>query len=189
MAEDTAPWRPELVTGLRLLARICDAMHRRGLPRPILVGGAAVEYYTASALMTGDIDLASPVQPELEEELVAHGFVRPGGPGHTPLGWIHPDLQLGVEIVASAPLGGSVDAARLRLVRPIGEVASFRILPVEDMIADRMGQWASGAAPEMGHQAAVLFALHPDLDRVYLERRIRDESCGDYGIEDVPDLR
>lgn len=186
---DTAPWRPELVAGLRLLARISEAMHHRGLPRPILVGGAAVEYYTASALMTGDIDLASPVQAELEEELLAHGFVRPRGPGHTPFGWIHPDLQLGVEIVASAPLGGSVDPARLRLVRPIGETAPFRILPVEDMIADRMGQLASGAAPDMGEQAAVLFALHPTLDRVYLDRRIRDESCGDYGIEDIPAFR
>ena len=61
MTNDTAPWRPELVAGLRLLARISEALHRRGLPRPILVGGAAVEYYTASPLMTGDIDLASPI--------------------------------------------------------------------------------------------------------------------------------
>lgn len=185
MTEATPPWRPELIAGLRLLARVSDAMHRRGLPRPILVGGAAVEFYTGSALMTGDIDLASPAQPELDEELLAHGFVRPGGPGHTPLGWVHPETQLGIEVVASAPLGGAVDAARIALVLPIGEVVPFRILPVEDMIADRMGQYASGTAPEMAEQAALLFALHPDLDRAYLERRIREESCGDYGIEDI----
>jgi hypothetical protein len=186
MTNDTAPWRPELVAGLRLLARISEALHRRGLPRPILVGGAAVEYYSASALMTGDIDLASPVQPEVEEELLAHGFSRPAGPGHTPFGWLHPELKLGIEIVASTPLGGAVDSDRIQLVRPIGETAVFRILPVEDMIADRMGQYASGAAPDMGGQAAVLFALYPDLDRAYLERRIRDESCGDYGLDDIP---
>lgn len=185
-ADDTTPWRPELVAGLRLLARISDALHRRGLPRPILVGGAAAEYYSASALMTGDIDLTSPVQSELEEELLAHGFTRPMGLGHTALGWVHPDLALGVEVVARTPFGGTVDPARLRLVRPVGETALFRILAVEDMIADRMGQYASGAAPEMGEQAAILFALHPDLDSAYLERRIRDESCGDYGIDDIP---
>lgn len=186
MGEHSSPWRAELVTGLRLLAEISDAMHRRGLPRPILVGGAAVEYYTGSALMTGDIDLASPVQPELEEELLAHGFARPIGPGHTPFGWVYPDLHLGVEIVASTPLGGAVDAARIVLVRAAGGAALFRILPVEDMIADRMGQYASGAAPEMGEQAAILFSLYPDLDRAYLDRRIRDETLGDHGIEDIP---
>lgn len=86
MTDDTAPWRPELVAGLRLLAWISDALHCRGLPRPILVGGAAAEYCSASALMTGDIDLASPIQRELEEELLSHGFTRPGGLSHTPLG-------------------------------------------------------------------------------------------------------
>ena len=49
-----------------------------------------------------------------------------------------------------------------------------------------MGQYASGAAPEMGEQAGVLFTLYPDLDRAYLERRIREESCGDHGIDDIP---
>ena len=181
-----SPWRPELLTALRLLARLSEALHQRGLPRPILVGGAAVEYLTGSALMTGDVDLASPVQPELEEELVRLGFTKPEGLGHTPLGWIHPALPLGFEVVASIPLGGAAHPAPMALVRPIGETAVFRILSVEDMIADRMGQYASGAASEMGEQAAILFRLYPDLDRAYLEARIRDESCGDYGIDDIP---
>jgi hypothetical protein len=187
MAEDSSPWRPELVAGLRLLARLSEAMHRRGLPRPILVGGAAVEYYSGSAVMTGDIDLASPVQQELEQELRLLGFVRPGGLGHTPLGWVHPDTSLGVEVVASTPLDGAVDPGRMLLVRPIGEEVPFRILPVEDMIADRMGQFASGTAPEMRGQAAALLTLYPDLDHDYLERRIREETGGEQGIEDVRD--
>lgn len=185
MAESTSPWRIELVEALRLLARVSEAMHRRGLPRPVLVGGAAVEYYSASAVMTGDIDLASPAQPELEEELLRHGFVRPHGPGHTALGWLHPELKLGVEVVASSPMGGTIDPARLLLVRPIGEAVPFRVLSVEDMIADRMGQFASGSAPDMRGQAAILFRLYPELDRDYLERRIREETLGEHGIEDI----
>ncbi len=55
------------------------------------------------------------------------------------------------------------------------------------MIADRMGQYASGSAPDMRRQAAALLALYPDLDRDYLERRIREETCGDHGIEDIED--
>jgi len=64
-----------------MLARVSDAMAARGLPRPVLVGGGAVEFYTGSAVMTGDIDVTSPAQQELEEELRTLGFVRPSGPG------------------------------------------------------------------------------------------------------------
>ena len=34
-------------------------------------------------------------------------------------------------------------------------------------------------------QARELSALFPRLDRDYLERRIREETCGDHGIEDI----
>lgn len=168
---------------LSLLAELSDALGRRGLPRPILVGGAAVEYYSGSAVMTGDVDLTSPVQPEVEEELRRLGFEKPVGLGHTPLGWVHPELKLGFEIVARTPLDGAVDPARIALVDL--DNGGFAILPVEDLIADRMGQYASGTAPDMLGQARALRALHPALDRDYLERRIRHETAGEYGIDDL----
>jgi hypothetical protein len=59
------------------------------------------------------------------------------------------------------------------------------VVSVEDMIADRMGQFASGSAPEMLGQARELLALHGDIDRAYLERRIREETVGDHGIDDI----
>jgi hypothetical protein len=177
------PHRPQLMAALALLARLNEAMRARGLPRPILVGGAAAEYYSGSALMTGDVDLASPVQPELEEELVKLGFTRPLGPGHTPLGWIHPDLKLGFEVVCSSPMGGGIEPSRLALIDL--EEGSFAAISVEDLIADRMGQYASGTAPEMLGQARALHDLHPEADRAYLERRIREETLGEHGVEDL----
>lgn len=185
MADPAPPWRPQFLKALELLARVSEAMHARGLPRPVLVGGGAAEYWSASALMTGDIDVTSPVQPELEEELRRLGFVRPSGAGRSLRGWVHPELGLGFEVVASSPMGGSVDAARIRLVRPIGETALFRVIGVEDLIADRMGQFASGSAPEMREQARALLDLYPDLDRAYLERRIREETLSEHGIDDI----
>jgi hypothetical protein len=149
------------------------------------VGGGAVELYTSSAVMTGDIDLCSPVQAELEEELRRLGFVRPSGAGKSLRGWVHPELGLGFEIVSSAPLNGQADADRMALVLLDDTGDYVRVLAVEDMIADRMGQFASGTAPEMKAQAQALFTLSPSLDRDYLERRVRYETGGDFGAEDL----
>jgi hypothetical protein len=178
-------YRPEFEAALRLFARASEAMHRRGFQRPILVGGAAAEFYTVSALTTGDFDICTLRQPELEEELQKLGFVRPSGAGRMLKGWIHPELKLGFEVVAEVPMDGNVDPAHLRLVQPEGETALFRVISVEDLIADRMGQYASGSVPDRLDQARALLALHPDADMAYLERRIREESMGDYGVKDI----
>ncbi|WP_200861641.1 hypothetical protein [Novosphingobium lindaniclasticum] len=94
-------------------------------------------------------------------------------------------VTLGFEVVAEVPMDGNIEPARLRLIRPIGETALFRVIGVEDLIADRMGQYASRSAPDRIDQARILLSLHPDADLAYLERRIREESMGDYGVEDI----
>ena len=179
------PYRPEFTAALRLFARISEAMSQRGFQRPILVGGAAAEFYSTSALTTGDFDICTIRQSELEEEMRKLGFVRPSGKASMVKGWVHPELKLGFEVVAEVPMNGNVDAAHIRLVQPIGDGPHFRVISVEDLIADRMGQYASGTARDRIDQARVLLALHPDADLVYLERRIREESMGDYGLEDI----
>jgi hypothetical protein len=180
-----SPYRPEFEAALRLLAQVSEAMHRRGFQRPVLVGGAAAEFWSGSAINTGDFDLCTLRQAELEQEMQRHGFVRPKGAGQMLKGWVHPDLKLGFEVVADVPMDGNVDAAHIRLIQPIGEAALFRVISVEDLIADRMGQYASGTAADRLEQARILFQLHPEADLVYLERRIREETMGDHGIESV----
>jgi hypothetical protein len=49
-------------------------------------------------------------------------------------------------------------------------------------IADRMGQFASGTAPDMLSQAETLFALYDDTDLEYLNRRIRQETLGECDV-------
>ena len=82
-------------------------------------------------------------------------------------------------------MDGNIDAKRLLLIEDIAPGAAFVILSVEDLIADRMGQYASGTARDRFDQARILLQLHPDADRGYLDRRIREETFGDHGIEDV----
>jgi hypothetical protein len=179
------PWRPQFIDALRLLARVSDGLAARGRPRPVLVGGGAVEFYSGSAMMTGDIDLCSPIQPELEAEMQRHGFVKPSGPQTLTRGWLHPDLGLGFEIVGTSPLDGQVDTAHIVLIDGVPGAGAFAMISVEDLIADRMGQFASGTAPEMREQARQLRALHPDADIGYLERRIRFETAGELGVDDI----
>lgn len=178
------PYRPEFTAALEIFARVSEDMAAQGLQRPVLVGGAAVEIYSASAINTGDFDIVTGSQTKLERLFAQHGFVRPSGPGMATRGWIHPDLKLGFEVVSSTLLDGQADRNRVRPIR-VGSSGIVTVIAVEDIIADRMGQYASGAAREMLGQARTLFLLSENLDLDYMEGRIRYETAGDYGVEDL----
>ena len=126
---------------------------------------------------TGDFDVVTAKQEAFETELQRHGFVRPRGANLSLRGWIHPDLNFGFEVVGSRLLDGlaAVDLVRVIEVDGHGSVA---VISIEDLIADRMGQYASGDADEMLGQARALFTLSQDLDMQYMEKRIREETFG-----------
>jgi hypothetical protein len=180
----TSAYRPEFEAALRLFARVSEAMKAAGFLAPVLVGGAAVEIYSLSAINTGDFDISTGAQDAFEVILQDHGFIRPSGAGVATRGWIHPEIKLGFEVVSSTLLDGMAERERVELLdlAPDGEVA---ILSVEDIIADRMGQFSSGTAKEMGEQARQLFILHNEADLDYMDARIKFESGGDYGIADL----
>jgi len=85
-------------------------------------------------------------------------------------------------LVSSTLLDGMAERERVRRFT-VGPDGTIEALSVEDMIADRVGQYASGSARDRIDQVRALFALFPDLDCAYLERRIRYESAGDHGLE------
>jgi hypothetical protein len=176
-------YRPEFGAALLTFARVSEAVEQAGFQRPVLVGGAAVEFYSGSMIATGDFDVVTTCSDIFEQALRQHGFVKPSGPGMMTRGWIHPDLKLGFEVVGSSLLQGHAEGDRVRSIDVAGE--QFAIISVEDLIADRMGQYHSGTAPEMLGQAQTLFSLYQDADRSYLERRIREETANEYGIADL----
>ncbi|WP_345876600.1 hypothetical protein [Sphingomonas sp. T9W2] len=53
-------------------------------------------------------------------------------------------MSLGFEVVGSTPLDDLVDCDRIQLIKNFLPGVTFAILGVEDLIADRMGQFASG---------------------------------------------
>ncbi|MGH6747132.1 hypothetical protein [Novosphingobium sp.] len=179
-------WRAQFEDALRVLARVSMAMDDAGHRPPILVGGAAVEIYTQGQIATGDFDLICGRQDLLEEQFVRFGFERPSGPGKSTRGWIHRELGMGFEVVSDTLLGGLADRAMVRVLE-LGDDGAVAIIAPEDIIADRMGQYASGSAPEMLGQARALYALCEGLDMAYMERRISEETAGSHGLQDLAD--
>jgi hypothetical protein len=181
-------YRPEFLEALKLLAEAFGEVVAAGYPRPVLVGGAVVEFYTGGAVVSGDFDVVTEAQRELEEALLRRGFQRPSAPGVLRRGVLHPALQIGVEVVSGALFDGAADETRVQLVPfTSGEVA---IPPVEDMIADRIGQFCANPAGhgEMLEQAIILYqiaisSLESGLDREYLDLRIRQDTSGTYGLQ------
>jgi hypothetical protein len=65
------------------------------------------------------------------------------------------------------------------------DTGSLVVISVEDAIADRMGQYASHEASngEMLGQAVTMLRIATEIDRDYLDKRIRVETLNSYGLE------
>ena len=74
-------YRPEFEAALRAFARVSEAMTRRGFDAPILVGGAAVELYSTSAITTGDFDVVTGRQTRSSRHSRSRASPVPRGPG------------------------------------------------------------------------------------------------------------
>ena len=136
-----ATYRSEFVAALNLLARACGIVAAQGLPVPVLVGGAVVEFDTAGHLHSGDFDLVSNADEAFAQALLAVGFRREDRRGHLLRGFYHPDLSIGVEFVSGAYFDGHGDRSRIRvLAMPEGKIL---LAATEDLIADRLGQWVA----------------------------------------------
>lgn len=129
---------------------------------PVLVGGAAVELYSAGAYTTGDIDLVGSATPPVERELRAAGFERHGR--H----WVHEAAQVFVEFPGSA-----LEEDERAVWREI-EDQRIRIISAEDLLVDRLGAWQHWRSSVDGVNALLLWrALQDTIDRERLEARVR----------------
>lgn len=171
-------YRPEYATALNLLARASATLKGRGLPLPILVGGAVVEFDTAGQIHSGDFDLVSVADAELTEALLAVGFLKEDRPGIKRGGFYHPTLPIGVEFVSGGYFEGQADRQRIRVIPfPEGEVL---MAATEDLIADRLGQWVASNRldSELLLQAQTMFHLAESVAKDYLDQRIRQDTAG-----------
>ncbi len=150
---------PEGVEKTARLAAWVQGLFSRGL-EPVLVGGAAVELYTAGAYTTGDLDMVGTVPAAVADALVREGFVRRGR--H----WIHEAGQVYLEFPGSALAEGE-SAVRV-------EVAGCEVVAIapEDLLAERLGAWKHWRSAVDGVNAWLLLqALAGRLDEERLEGR------------------
>lgn len=157
LAGERDPARKRLVA----LGLVADRLRESGL-EPVLVGGAAVEFYTAGGYSTGDVDLALAHGPETDAAFADLGFRKEGR------FWVREDLDLLFE--APAPAGLPGETAPRTMVEIDGLVVV--ILGIEDLILDRLRAWIHGTSEEDGRWARRLALLHADrLDWGYLREK------------------
>jgi len=142
-------------------------LSKRLAPKPILVGGGAVELYTAGAFVTGDIDLIGDIQ-RIGDTLEEMGFVRDGKhfvKGKVFIEVVAPDTSMRSDEIALK--GKELDGI-------------VRVVSIEDLIVDRLCAckwWRSATDCE---QARYLIGVYLDrCDRKYLGERARKEEVHD----------
>lgn len=182
------PLRPEFREALSLLVEAFARLEKRGIAAPVPVGGAAVELYTGGAVATGDFDFVTPARDEFFEELIGLGFERPGFDHARGVSFLANSLLLrnagmGLQVVSGLLMDGRAERARIVFVQL--DAGRIPVIPVEDLIADRMAQaLVSRGDPEkdMQDQCVTLSLLAERLDLTYLDRRIREESADDASL-------
>src|SRR5256712_1924380 len=157
----------ELKRKMLLVGYLSDELSKRGA-FVFLVGGQAVETYTAGQFTTGDIDITTTDQEATQRLLTRLGFRREG------MIWLNEKLAIAVHIVGSYPTG----TEKVRTV----EVGPYRVrvVGVEELIIDGLRAAKSRRSGRDAEQALVLFSgFRKRIDLDYLRRRAKEEKVDD----------
>ncbi len=147
---------------LKVGAVLSCALEPLGLS-PILVGGAAVEFYTEGGYQTSDFDFVVSHDPRIEGVMEALGFHKQG---HN---YVHRKLGLWVEFPGSQL---EPEEEYQLLETPVGPV---RVLSAEDTLLDRVRAFLYWSSLLDGRNSLLLLEVCSDLDLSKLARRTSNE--------------
>lgn len=161
----------QLKRQLLLAAIVTRGLGERGAGAPVVIGGAALAYYSREVYATADLDLACGDSAALDAVLAGLGFAREGRY------WVLPALGLAVEAPAAGLPG---EEAPLERVEFDGGLFC-RVLGLEDLVVDRLSacrHWKSKIDCEMAELLLSRYA--GQVDWPYLERRAArpENDCG-----------
>lgn len=141
----------------------------------VVVGGGAVEIYTAGHFSTGDIDLAVSDKNVTESLLQNLGFEKVG------MVWVSEQLGVAVHVLGG-PYSG--DYSKTRIFK-LGRY-SVRLAAVEDLIVNRLSAakyWKGNVQAEL-EQAKALLRIHERrIDMTYLEELAKKNLVDDFLAE------
>ncbi len=138
--------------------------------RVYLVGGQAVETYTAGQFTTGDIDITTTDSKATEKVLASLGFEQIG------MIWLNKQLGVAVQIVGLFP-NANLDKALTIEVGPY----KVNVIGVEDLMVDRLAHVKFFKVAGDMEKAKVLYAIFKkQIDEKYLR-----ETAKKRGVEDT----
>ncbi len=134
---------------------------------PVIVGGAAVEFYTRDWYATGDIDLAidNKKREEFQDIMEEFGFDREGRM------WVREDLNLYIEIPADIK-----DISKDRITEVKTEKGSAYMIGLEDILFDRIQaaeHWKSEGDREQAIRIGAAF--YDDINWEIVRKRCKKE--------------
>jgi excisionase family DNA binding protein len=163
-----APLVDQLERRLMFVGLLSSVVEALGWPAPVVVGGHAVEFYTAGSYATVDIDLAGDSEP-VGQVLDTWGFEREGR--H----FYDEGLGLVVEVPGSAlGLGEKQHVVQLRM-----GTMTAQIIGIEDLVIDRLAACVHWKHTESCEWATRLLSAADEIDMVYLHQRAIDEQVVD----------
>lgn len=174
----------DFVAVLSLLGQVFEEYQKLSGSRAILVGGAAVSLFTKGAYISGDLDVLAGVNDAFDLALATYGFRKEDRKGRLMKGYYHPSCpRYGIDWVSGAYFDGLADPQRVKVV-VMAPGSKLNVAPVEDLIADRLAQYAQAPGDTRPlKQAKLLKRLGGKLDMVYLTKRLADEG-GDISLID-----
>jgi hypothetical protein len=132
----------------------------------VLVGGAALEFYTEGGYSTADMDLLAEGGPPLRRIMSELGFARVGKD------FVHEALELYVEFPGRAP-----GPSERTVVLNVGG-RRLRVISAEDLLVDRLCAFKFWRSTIDGVSAMLLLELG-DLDEGRVRARAREEDVQD----------
>lgn len=161
-----------------LIASLICSLAREFANELVIVGGSAVEFYTAASYMTKDIDFIAKDDFQISKIMTSLGFSL--SEGYT---WFHQDTSVVVEF-PKPPLLGDIN----RVTEVKTEYGVAKIIGVEDIILDRLkGRefWQdNNELPEM-----MLFSHYASIDFEYLRRQAKFELVEDVLEKAIADVQ
>jgi len=158
--------KDKLYKNIALTAVITEALKEINI-RPIIVGGQAVEFYTAGGYSTMDIDLVTPASiKEINPIIKELGFKKEGKY------WTYEQLDFALEIPGS-DLAGNYDKVNEIEI----EGLKAYIIGIEDIIIDRLNRYKF--CKEYADQEwiiGMIYLNYDDIDWNYLYQKSESEK-------------